>query len=121
MPATTRARTGSSKPRIIQAIESSIAPTKKTPKANTSKPRSTTGTASGRVTKTTTVKKPRTKTEKVIDKIVGSGEKVVGDVEGKPGKKAAGTRKARGTDSMTRRAVPKTKTATTGRTKKTVV
>lgn len=85
MPATTRARTGSSKPRVIQAIENTIAP-KKTTKANTSKPRST-GTASGRVTKTTKVKKPRTKTEKVVDKIVGSGEKVVGDVEGKPGKK----------------------------------
>jgi hypothetical protein len=38
-------------------------------------------------TKTTTVKKPRTKTEKVVDTIVGKTEKVVGDLEGKPGKK----------------------------------
>ena len=83
MPATTRARTGNSKPRVVQAIQNAI-----TPKANTSKPRSSTkGTSTGRVTKTTKVKKPRTKTEKIVDKIVGSGEKVVGDVEGKPGKK----------------------------------
>jgi hypothetical protein len=82
MPATTRARTGNSKPRIVQAIENVVAP-----KANTSKPRSTGATTGGRVTKTTKVKKPRTKTEKVVDKIVGSGEKVVGDIEGKPGKK----------------------------------
>jgi hypothetical protein len=82
---------GNSKPRVVQAIESVIAP-KKTTKANTSKPRAV---ASGRVAKpkttttttTTTVKKPRTKTEKVVDKIVGKSEKVVGDVEGKPGKK----------------------------------
>jgi hypothetical protein len=33
------------------------------------------------------VKKPRTKTEKVVDKVVGKAEKVVGDIEGKPGKK----------------------------------
>lgn len=77
-----------SKPRIVQAVENTLAP-KKTTKANTSKPRttSTTKTTSGRVTKPATVKKPRTKTEKVVDKIVGKGEKVVGDVEGKPGKK----------------------------------
>jgi hypothetical protein len=149
---------GNSKPRVVQAIESALTP-KKTTKANTSKPR-TTKVTTGRVTKpktttttttttpaTTTVKKPRTKTEKVVDTIVGKGEKVIGDVEGKPGKKvcfhsiplhstprivlyplvkttdnklthslkAAGTRKARGTDSMTKRAAP------AGRTKKAVV
>jgi hypothetical protein len=76
---------GNSKPRIVQAIESTLAPTKKPTKANTSKPRTTTTT--GRVTKPATVKKPRTKTEKVVDTIVGKGEKVVGDVTGKPGKK----------------------------------
>ncbi|KAH4231122.1 hypothetical protein HBH99_065310 [Parastagonospora nodorum] len=43
--------------------------------------------------------------------IVGTGEKVVGDVTGKPGKKAAGTRKARGTDSMTTKRAPRTKKA----------
>jgi len=100
MAATTRARTGNSKPRIVESIANAVAP-KKTTKANTSKPRDT-KVAAGRVTKpktttTTTkkttganvktVKKPRTKTEKVADKVVGKSEEVVGDVEGKPGKK----------------------------------
>ncbi|KAG9193840.1 hypothetical protein G6011_03875 [Alternaria panax] len=141
MAATTRARTGNSKPRLVQQIENAIAPTKRstTTKANTSRPR-TSKVASGRVTKpkaattttttskktTTTkkpaaapkkttganvktVKKPRTKTEKVVDKIVGKAEHIVGDIEGKPGKKAAGTAKARGTDSTTKRAAPRTR------------
>ncbi|KNG48102.1 hypothetical protein DDE82_004866 [Stemphylium lycopersici] len=127
MAATTRARTGNSKPRVASAIESAVTPTTKrssTTKANTSKPRTSTNSTankvvSSRVTKpkaTTpkktganvkTVKKPRTKTEKVVDKVVGKAENVIGDVEGKPGKKAAGTAKARGTDSTTKRAAPR--------------
>jgi hypothetical protein len=74
---------------IQSALPTSTKPTTttktKTAKANTSQPR-----AAGRITKptsTTTVKKPRTKTQKVVDAIVGTGEKVVGDVEGRPGKK----------------------------------
>lgn len=99
----------------MQQIENAVAPKKRTPattKANTSKPRTTTTT--GRVTKakatTTTgktnvknVKKPRTKTEKLVDKVTGNAEKAVGEIEQKPGKKAAGTRKSQGTDSMTKR------------------
>ncbi|KAL5115427.1 hypothetical protein ACEQ8H_006647 [Pleosporales sp. CAS-2024a] len=115
MAATTRARTA-------QAIENALTPNKKPTKttANTSKPRTTTTTSTttttttksrGRPAGVTKAKKPRTKTEKVIDKIVGSGEKVVGDIEGKPGKKAAGTRKARGTDHMVAKKAPKTKKA----------
>ncbi|KAF2850222.1 hypothetical protein T440DRAFT_518337 [Plenodomus tracheiphilus IPT5] len=143
MAASTRASTGNSKPRIIQQIESIVAPKKRssnTTKANTSKPR-TSKVTTGRVakpktstTKTTTtsapkvgatknsatvktttganvktVKKPRTKTEKVVDGVVGGVEKVVGDVTGRPGKKAAGTAKARGTDKTTARAAPRAK------------
>ncbi|KAH6304878.1 hypothetical protein HBI37_094520 [Parastagonospora nodorum] len=111
MAATTRARTGNSKPRLIAALTPSSSTTKA--KANTSKPRDTkvakpkAATGAGVVK----AKKPRTKTEKVVDKIVGTGEKVVGDVTGKPGKKAAGTRKARGTDSMKTKRAPRTKKA----------
>lgn len=78
---------GNSKPRVIAALTPSSATTKA--KANTSKPRDTkvakpkAGTGAGVVK----AKKPRTKTEKVVDKIVGTGEKVVGEVTGKPGKK----------------------------------
>ena len=103
MPASTRASTGNSKPRLMQQIENAVTPKKRTTAtANTSKPR----TAGGRVAKpkaattgpkTKVVKKRRTPTEKAKDKVVGTAEKLVGEVEGKPGKKAAGTRKAHGT------------------------
>jgi hypothetical protein len=46
-----------------------------------------------------TVKKPRTKTEKVVDKIVGKAEHIVGDVEGKPGKKVSHSYTSRITES----------------------
>ncbi|KAF1840263.1 uncharacterized protein K460DRAFT_371471 [Cucurbitaria berberidis CBS 394.84] len=137
MAATTRARTGNSKPRIVQQIENVVAPKKRTTtttktKANTSKPRTSSKVATGRVAKpkttttksstttttkaaagprTKTVKKPRTKTEKVIDKVVGKVEKADGEITGRPGKKAAGTAKARGTDSTTKRAAPKARKA----------
>ena len=111
----THKKKGNSKPRIISNLESALPPTTST-KANTSKPRATKNNGSkvagGRVTKaksgttatpTTsatatakkdkpsanvkTVKKPRTKTEKAVDSVVGTAEKVVGDLQGKPGKK----------------------------------
>ncbi|EFQ94917.1 hypothetical protein PTT_07244 [Pyrenophora teres f. teres 0-1] len=139
MAATTRARTGNSKPRLLTTFQNTLTPSNTT-KANTSKPRSSSSNkvVSGRVgkaspttttkkttkpkaTTTTTkktaatgagaganvkmVKKPRTKTEKVVDAIAGTAEKVVGDVQGKSGKKAAGTRKVRGTDRMSARKV----------------
>ncbi|KAL8855625.1 MAG: hypothetical protein Q9178_007714 [Gyalolechia marmorata] len=96
--------------------------------ANTSKPRAgktaaaagVAGdkTTSGRVTKkaaagapkgkktattTTTAKKGAPKTvnkrePSLLDKVVGVKDKIVGTLEGKPGKKAAGTKKIRGTD-----------------------
>lgn len=132
MAASTRASTGNSKPRIVQQIENVVAPKKRTTtttttKANTSKLRTskvatgrvakpktfTTKSATGKKKKTATganvktVKKPRTKTEKVVDKVVGGAQKVVADVTGQPGKKAAGTAKARGTDHTTKRAAPR--------------
>jgi hypothetical protein len=72
----------------VQSIADAITPKTKTPKANTSKPR-TTATKPKAATGAGVVKakKPRTKTEKVVDTIVGKSEKVIGDVEGKPGKK----------------------------------
>jgi len=117
MAASTRASTGNSKPRIVQQIQNAVAPKKRTTTtANTSKPRANT-TTTGRVAKpkataTTTgprtkvVKKRRTPSEKAKDKVVGTAEKLVGEVEGKPGKKAAGTRKVNGTGAgATRRRV----------------
>ncbi|KAL8882996.1 MAG: hypothetical protein Q9198_000085 [Flavoplaca austrocitrina] len=92
-------------------------------KANTSKPRvretAADKTATGRVTKKpTTSKTKKTPTKKapktvnkreptLMDKVVGVKDKIVGTLEGKPGKKvrrmirviqAAGTKKMQGTD-----------------------
>jgi hypothetical protein len=84
---------GNSKPRIVQAIQSALpttkstTTTKKTTKANTSQPRAATRVTKPTTTTTTTVKKPRTKTQKLVDAVAGTGEKVKGDVLGKPGVK----------------------------------
>ncbi|KAL8682544.1 MAG: hypothetical protein Q9186_001397 [Xanthomendoza sp. 1 TL-2023] len=70
-------------------------------------------TATGRVTKAKTAPKakkattkkaaPKTKTVNkrepgLLDKVVGAKDIIMGTLEGKPGKKAAGTKKIRGTD-----------------------
>lgn len=113
MPASTRASTGSSKPRIVRQIENVVAPKKRTTiTANTSKlrtnsstavrvvkPKNTTATTGPR---TKIVKKRRTPTEKAKDKAVGNVTKLVGEVEGKSEKKAAGTRKENGSGSTRR-------------------
>lgn len=62
------------------------------PKANTSKPRAKDKTAAGRVAKPKAAKKkaPATKNRRdpsLLDKVAGVAEKVVGAIEGKPGKK----------------------------------
>ncbi|KAL8783752.1 MAG: hypothetical protein Q9213_004433 [Squamulea squamosa] len=87
-------------------------------KANTSKPRVRKNAAAGNKTTTGRVTKkaatPKTKkaaaTKKtgpktvnqrepsLLDMVVGVKDKIVGAIEGKPGKKAAGTKKIKGTD-----------------------
>ncbi|KAL9056799.1 MAG: hypothetical protein Q9206_002611 [Seirophora lacunosa] len=84
-------------------------------KANTSKPRAgrkpgaaaKDKTATGRVAKKAIAPKkaaaPKAKTvnkrdPSLVDKVQGVAEKIVGAIEGKPGKKAAGTKKIKGTD-----------------------
>jgi hypothetical protein len=109
--ASTRSTTGSSKPRVFPTV--STEPTRKRAttgkkrtttktKANTSKPRST-GVAKKKAPATQHKRK-----SSVQDKIEGVGEKIVGTVENKPSKKAAGTKKIHGTDgknSRTKKAV----------------
>ncbi|KAL2435557.1 hypothetical protein ABEF95_004459 [Exophiala dermatitidis] len=116
--AQTRGATGNSKPRIFAAISTEPVTRRKT----TTKKRTTagSGTGTGGTTTTTTTNKRKgpaasntgrvTKKEKrapathhkrkptVADKIEGAAEKIVGTIENKPGKKAAGTKKMRGTD-----------------------
>jgi len=104
--ASTRSTTGNSKPRVVPTISTEPArkraTTKKT-KANTSKPRSTAGVTKKKAPASHHKRKPGIK-----DKIEGKVEEVVGKIENKPGKEAAGTKKARGTDgkkSRTKKAV----------------
>ncbi|KAI1335668.1 hypothetical protein F5Y15DRAFT_397405 [Xylariaceae sp. FL0016] len=99
--ASTRSTTGNSKPRIQMSI--STAPERK---RNT-----TTTTTKGRTTKTTGTgagvkKRPAAHHQRkphLSDKVKGAAEKAVGTVTHKPGKKAAGTKKMRGTDGKNAR------------------
>ncbi|KAL2441197.1 hypothetical protein ABEF95_013488 [Exophiala dermatitidis] len=113
--AQTRGATGNSKPRIFAPISTEPVTKRKT----TTKKRTTAAGTGGTTTTTTTNKRKSaaagntgrvTKKEKraqathhkrkptVADKIEGAAEKLVGTIENKPGKKAAGTKKMRGTD-----------------------
>ncbi|MCJ1384777.1 hypothetical protein MMC17_007895 [Xylographa soralifera] len=87
--ALTRATTGHSRPRK-DTVTTTTTTTKKT---TSRKPRA------GGVKKTTSTKKGPAKRKGkpgVIAKMEGALEKVKGEVDGRPGKKAAGTRKMRG-------------------------
>lgn len=92
-------------PRVLFAIEDAAPKPKSTSKkstvpktkANTSKPRAKAATA-GRVEKKKAPATKKKRTPTVADKVKGGVEKAVGAVEGKPAKKAAGTKKIKGTD-----------------------
>ncbi|CAD6580327.1 MAG: hypothetical protein ASARMPREDX12_009522 [Alectoria sarmentosa] len=92
-------------PRVLFAIEDAAPKPKSTSKkstipktkANTSKPRAKAATA-GRVEKKKAPVTKNKRTPTVADKGKGVVEKAVGTVEGKPAKKAAGTKKTKGTD-----------------------
>ncbi|KAK0515091.1 hypothetical protein JMJ35_002470 [Cladonia borealis] len=105
----TRSATGKSAPRKLFTIEPTTTTTRKTktktttkttgkPKANMSKPRAK-ATSTGRVEKKAPAKKRKTS---VGDKVKGLVEKAEGKIERKPGKKAAGTKKIKGTDGKGR-------------------
>lgn len=101
--AQTRGATGNSKPRVFATVSTEPSRKRKT----------TTGTSASKVTKKrktgTTTKKaavPKARAANthhkrkpsLKDKVEGAVEKIEGVIEGKPGKKAAGTKKMRGTD-----------------------
>lgn len=104
--ASTRAATGNSRPRVHATI--STDPERKRTTTRKTGPKKTT---LGRTKKSTTgagVKKraPATHHKRktsLKDKVEGVVEKAVGTVERKPGKKAAGTKKIRGTDGKNAR------------------
>ncbi|KAK6851019.1 hypothetical protein PG987_000653 [Apiospora arundinis] len=96
--ASTRSTTGNSKPRLHNLV--STTPERK---RNTKSPREAGGgvTKSGARTRAPNTHHKRKST--LGDKIEGVADKVVGTVTRKPGKKAAGTKKIRGTDGKNSR------------------
>lgn len=113
--ASTRSTTGNSKPRVHTSV--STAPERKrrattTTTTSTKKSTPTTtkrggATATGGVTKKRAPATHHKRKPHLGDKVAGAAEKAVGTVTRKPGKKAAGTKKMRGTDgknSRTRKA-----------------
>ncbi|KAJ9641739.1 uncharacterized protein PV06_03763 [Exophiala oligosperma] len=100
--AQTRGATGNAKPRIFTTPSTEPVRKRKagtTTKKRTAKPKSTTGAG---VTKK---RAPAKSKSSLKDKVEGAVEKVAGAVERKPGKKAAGTKKIKGTDGKTSKAV----------------
>lgn len=89
--AQTRGATGNAKPRVFTPVSTEPVRKRKTgtaatKKTTTSKPKATGGVKKKRAP--AAAKKPTIK-----DKVEGAVEKVVGTAEGKPSKKAAGTKK----------------------------
>lgn len=104
--AATRSTTSSSRPRIFSTISTHPENKRKPTASRSTKPKKTASTI-GSLKESLTgagVKKTRApnthhkRKTSVKDKVAGAVEKAVGSVERKPGKKAAGTRRMRGTD-----------------------
>lgn len=93
--AQTRGATGNSKPRVFPTI--STAPVRK-PRTAGAKKTKVPGVTKTRAPATQHKRKPSLK-----DKVVGAVEKAIGSAENKPGKKAAATKKMRGTDGKNSR------------------
>lgn len=93
--AQTRGATGNAKPRVFSAISTEPVRKRKATtgtKKTTVKPKTTAGV------KKSAPASHHKRTPTIADKIEGAVDKVVGTVEGQPGKKAAGEKKIRGTD-----------------------
>ncbi|KAL6241355.1 hypothetical protein RBB50_011619 [Rhinocladiella similis] len=103
--AQTRGATGNAKPRIF--TNPSTEPVRKrkagtTTKKRTAKPKSTTGAG---ITKKGAPATHHKRKPSVKDKVEGAVEKVIGTVERKPAKKAAATKKIKGTDGKNSKTV----------------
>lgn len=96
--AQTRGATGNSKPRIFAPVSTDPVRKRTTATGGTKKKRTTKTPAIAGVTKKRAPATHHKRKPSLKDKVEGAVEKVVGSVERKPGKKAAGTKKIRGTD-----------------------
>ncbi|KUJ20492.1 uncharacterized protein LY89DRAFT_682216 [Mollisia scopiformis] len=108
----TRSATGNSRPRVFPTVPVTETTTKKRATANTGAKRGpkTTTTKAAKPTGVTKKKAAPAKKTSVADKAKGVVKKVEGTVTGNPEKKAAGTKKIKGTDgSKTKATVTKKK------------
>lgn len=109
--ASTRSTTGNSKPRVHSTV--STTPERKRQNNKNTTTTTTTKRSGGGVIKPSTAagsRAPNTHHKRkstLGDKVEGVKDKVVGTVTRKPGKKAAGTKKMRGTDGKNSRTTRK--------------
>lgn len=103
--AATRASTGNSKPRLVATV--STTPERKRKTTTTRKPAVKKSTTSAGVTKKRAPNTHHKRKASLKDKVEGALEKAEGKVTRKPGKKAAGTKKMRGTDGKGSRTAKK--------------
>ena len=99
--AQTRGATGNSKPRVFEPVSTEPTRKRKAPATATAtkKVKAVTKKATGAgVTKKRAANTHHKRKPSLKDKVEGVVEKIEGVIEGKPGKKAAGTKKMRGTD-----------------------
>ncbi|KAI1074386.1 hypothetical protein F5B20DRAFT_586273 [Whalleya microplaca] len=104
--ASTRASTGNSKPRVHATVSTTPERKRGTTRSTGVKKR-TAGTKKASTDAGVKKRAPATHHKRkphLADKVEGAAEKVVGKATRKPGKKAAGTRKMRGTDGKNSRA-----------------
>lgn len=101
--AQTRGATGNSRPRVFASIATEPATRRKTTTTTKKKSAATgAGVTKKRAPNTHHKRQPHLK-----DKVEGALEKAKGTIERKPGKKAAGTKKMRGTDGKGARTAKK--------------
>ncbi|KAI0123674.1 hypothetical protein BJ170DRAFT_686932 [Xylariales sp. AK1849] len=116
--ASTRATTGNSRPRIHASIDTNPERKRKVGSGTPGRKKGTTATTKKSVTGAGVKKRGRPagstaaathhkRKSHLSDKIEGVADKVVGTVTRKPGKKAAGTKKIRGTDGKGGRGRPR--------------
>ncbi|KAK8044387.1 hypothetical protein PG993_004411 [Apiospora rasikravindrae] len=108
--ASTRSTTGNSKPRVHSSVSTTPERKRQNNKSTTTTTTKTTTKRSGGGVTKSGARAPNTHHKRkshLGDKVEGVADKVVGTVTRKPGKKAAGTKKMRGTDGKNSRSTRK--------------
>lgn len=105
--AQTRGATGNARPRVFTAISTEPVTKRKATTTKTRKPTTKKSVTGAGVTKKRAANTHHKRKPHLKDKLEGAVEKAKGTIERKPGKKAAGTKKMRGTDGKGSRTAKK--------------